>query len=63
MTGRTYGDGLGGSRSGVICVRFQKESVASSLRSSHLLDISNDRALRTIMSNCITKENGNLLAY
>ena len=42
---------------------FRNEFMASSLHSSHLLDISNDSALRTIMSNCITKENGNLLAY
>ena len=42
---------------------FRNESIASSLSSSHLLDISNDSALHTIMLNCITKENGNLLAY
>ena len=24
VTGKTNGDGLGGSRSGIICVRFQK---------------------------------------
>ena len=29
---------------------FRNESMASSLRSSHLLDISNDSALHTIMS-------------
>ena len=42
---------------------FRNESMASSLRSSHLLDIFNDSAVRTIMPNCINKENGNLLAY
>ena len=29
---------------------FRNESIASSLRSSHLLNISNDSALHTIMS-------------
>ena len=42
---------------------FRNESMAPSLCSSHLLDISNDSAFCTIISNCITKENGNLLAY
>ena len=42
---------------------LRNESIASSLYSSHLVDISDDSALSTIMSNCITKENGKLLTY
>ena len=42
---------------------LRKECMVSSLRLPHLLDISYDSFLRTIMSNCITKENGNLFAH